>query len=112
VASEAVSTSRAAALAGRAERAMMANPRITSPAEGAVIHGTSTTVKGVVRAGANGLPTSVTVNGHAAKLTPHGASRGTFTVTFTEGLGKHTIEAVAHDAGGNTRATSVKVRNI
>jgi hypothetical protein len=90
----------------------MAAPRITSPADHAVVHGRSTTVKGVVVAGANGLPTSVTVNGHAAALKPTTSrSKATFAVTFSESLGRHTLRAVARDAGGNVRSTSISVRN-
>jgi hypothetical protein len=76
-----------------------------------VIKGRSTTVKGKVRAGANGLPVSVTVNGHAATLTPTSATTAKFKVTFKESLGKHTLTAVAKDAAGNTRRASIRVRN-
>jgi hypothetical protein len=110
--SEAITTSAASALAARGVADMMPSPTITSPADHATIKGPPTTVKGKVRAGANGLPTSVTVNGHAATLTPTGATTAKFTVTFKESLGKHTLTAVATDAAGNTRRTSIKVRNI
>jgi hypothetical protein len=110
--SDSPSTSRAAALGRQGEADMMTAPRIVSPVHGAVVKGRTTTVTGVVRAGANGLPTSVTVNGHAAKLRPDKfGARTTFTVTFTESLGKHTLKVVAKDAGGNTRTSSVKVTN-
>jgi hypothetical protein len=111
VLSQSVLTSQARALATAAERAMVAAPRVTSPA-GGVVKGRSTTVKGVVKAGANGLPTSVTVNGHAAKLKPNkSGSKATYSVTFTESLGKHTLTVVAEDLSGNTRTTKVAVRN-
>ena len=102
----------ARALATQSEAEMMTAPRITSPADGATVPGRSTSVKGVVRAGANGLPTSVAVNGHAAALKPNKAgSRATFAVTFSESLGRHTLTAVARDAGGNVRTSSISVRN-
>jgi hypothetical protein len=109
--SEAITTAAASALASRGVADMMPNPRITSPADHAVIKGRSTTVKGKVRAGANGLPVSVTVNGHAATLTPTSATTAKFKVTFKESLGKHTLTAVAKDAAGNTRRASIRVRN-
>ena len=109
--SSGIRTSRALALSRRAEADMMPAPRITSPAPGALIKGRTTTVKGVVRAGADGLPTSVTVNGHRARLTPTSSSTAIFTVTFLESVGRHTVKAVARDAGGITRTASVQVRN-
>lgn len=109
--SQATLTSTARALGSRAADDMMPAPRITSPARGAVITGKRTKVTGVVRAGANGLPVSVTVNGHRATLKPTGASRATYHVVFDESLGKHTLTAVARDAGGNRRSTSITVRN-
>jgi hypothetical protein len=109
--SEAVRTTEAARAGRRAAAAMMPSPRITVPDKGAVITGRKTVVKGTVKAGANGLPVSVTVNGHAATLTPEGASRATYKVVFKESLGKHTLTAVARDAGGNKRSTSITVRN-
>jgi hypothetical protein len=110
--SDAGPTGRAVALGAKAEADMMPAPSITSPAKGAVIQGRATTVRCVVRSGANGLPTSVTVNGHVAKVKPNkSASRATFTVTFGESIGRHTLRAVATDAGGNRRSTSVKVTN-
>lgn len=105
-------TRTAVALARRSAAEMMTAPRITFPADGAVVHGRSTTVEGVVRAGANGLPTSVAVNGHAATMKANKAgSKATFSVTFSESLGKHTLTAVARDAGGNVRRASISVRN-
>ena len=109
--SQAVQTSVASGLAGHAEAGMMPVPRITSPTTGAVISGTKTVVTGALIAGANGLPISVSVNGHPASLKPAGSSRATFRCIFTEKLGKHTITVVAHDAGGNQRAASIQVRN-
>jgi hypothetical protein len=99
-------------LAKQSEAEMMPAPRITSPAGGGVVHGRRTTVEGVVRPGDNGLPTSVMVNGHAATLRPNRAgSKAAFAVTFSESLGKHTLTAVARDAGGNVRSTSIRIRN-
>jgi hypothetical protein len=105
-------TGRAVALGRQGEADMMTAPRIVSPARGAVVRGRTTKVTGVVKAGANGLPTSVMVNGHAAKLRPsHNGAKARFTVTFTESLGKHRLKAVAKDAAGNTRKSSVRVTN-
>jgi hypothetical protein len=110
--SEAVTTAAAKGLAAQGVADMMPNPRITAPDNHSVIKGKRTTVKGKVRAGANGLPVSVRVNGHAATLTRTGATTARFKVTFKESLGKHVLTAVARDAGGNRRSTSVTVRNI
>ncbi len=109
--SDATLTRQAFGLGARAENGMMPVPRITSPTRGTAIEGRTTKVTGVVTAGANGLPTSVTVNGHVATLKAKGASRATYTVTFTEALGRHTLTVTAKDAAGNRRTTSVKVRN-
>ncbi len=38
-------------------------------------------------------------------------SKATFSVTFQESFGKHTLNVVAKDAGRNQRSTSVAVRN-
>jgi hypothetical protein len=104
-------TSQAVGLGRRGEAGMMPAPRITSPTHGAAIEGHATKVTGVVTAGANGLPTSVTVNGHPAKVKAKGASRATYSVTFAEPFGTHTLTVVAKDAAGNRRTASVKVRN-
>jgi hypothetical protein len=109
--SQATLTSSAARLGKRAAGGMMSAPRITSPSTGAPVTGTKTVVKGVVRAGANGLPVTVTVNGHAATLRDRSATRATYKVVFDEPLGKHVLTAVARDAGGNQRSTSITVRN-
>lgn len=109
--SQSTLTSGAERLGKRAAADMMPVPRITRPAKRAVIKGKKTVVTGTVRAGANGLPVSVTVNGHAATLTAKGATRATYKVVFQESLGKHTLTAVARDAGGNARSTSITVRN-
>lgn len=110
--SDAVLTRQAVALGSRAETDMVAAPHVASPASGGVVRGTSTSVKGTVAAGANGLPTSVRVNGHPARLRTRNSSTVTFTVTFTEALGRHTLRVVARDAVGNTRRTDVLVRNV
>lgn len=98
-------------LARAAEADMMSAPTITSPANRARIAGKSTTVKGTLVAGANGLPTLVSVNGHNAKITKTGVSTAKFAVTFNESLGKHTITVTAKDNGGNTRSRSITVTN-
>ncbi|MGC4112135.1 MAG: hypothetical protein QM747_17315 [Nocardioides sp.] len=109
--SSGVRTSSAKHLGADAVSAVMAFPRITSPAKGAVVDGRKTVVKGVLHAGVNGLPVSVKVDGHSATITARGASKATFKVVLDEPPGKHTLTAVAKDAGGNKRSTSVTVRN-
>jgi hypothetical protein len=109
--SVAIRTTTARALGRRAAEAMMPSPRITQPVAGAVLAGTKTVVKGVARAGTNGLPVSVMVNGHRATLTAVSAARARFRAVFDEPLGKHVVTAVARDAGGNRRSTSITVRN-
>jgi hypothetical protein len=107
-----VLTSATRELATRAERDMMPTPRIHAPKAGSVVKGTKTKVSGVVLAGANGLPVSVRVNGHRARLKVNKAgTRARFTVTFTESLGRHKLTAVAKDAAGLRRSASVRVRN-
>jgi hypothetical protein len=106
-----VRTSSAKALGRQAVASVMSTPTIGSPAKGAVVAGKKTVVKGVVHAGVNGLPVSVTVNGHAATLTAVGGSKARYKVVFDEALGKHTLTATATDAGGNKRSTSITVRN-
>jgi hypothetical protein len=91
---------------------MMSTPTITSPANHAHLHGHSITVKGSVTRGANGLPTSVSVNGHAATLTVVSASKATYKVTFSLPFGTHTITARATDIAHNTRARSISIRNM
>lgn len=110
--SQGVTTAQAARLAAQGETDMVAAPRISSPRNGATITGRATKVTGVVSAGANGLPVEVLVNGHPAKLVPNKAgTAASYVVSFSESLGKHRITAVAVDAAGNRRATSVTVTN-
>lgn len=109
--SEHLTVRAATKLAKVALREMVNPPSISSPANGAVVRGKSTTVKGAVTLGANGLPTSVTVNGHAARLSVVSATKATYTVTFSEALGKHTITATATDVAGNSNSRSIKVTN-
>jgi hypothetical protein len=109
--SSSVRTAATRVLGRRAAADMMPAPRITSPRPGSAATGTKTKVAGVVRLGANGLPTSVKVNGHRARLKPNrSGSKATFKVTLTEAAGKHTLTAVARDAAGNTRSVSVVIR--
>jgi hypothetical protein len=108
---DAVLTSSARTMGRNAAAGVMRPPTITSPGRHAVIHGTKTVVKGVVRAGVNGLPVSVRVNGHPATITAKGASKATYRVVFHESLGRHTVTIVARDAGNNARSTSTTVRN-
>lgn len=109
--SERLATADVKPLAKLAERDMMAAPKITSPKNGSTVHGTKTTVTGLLTLGANGLPNSVKVNGHAAKITVKNARSATFSATFTEALGKHLIKVVATDTGGNVRTATIRVTN-
>jgi hypothetical protein len=94
------------AAAGAAD--FVVKPVITSPHGGATIHGTSITVKGSLTAGANGLPTTVKVNGHAASITATNATHATYKVTIHTSGSEHKIKVVATDAVGNSASTSVK----
>jgi hypothetical protein len=98
-------------LAGPAVAAMINAPRITSPHNRAKVHGKRTKVSGVLSLGANGLPTSVTVNGHKAHLAKT-ATGEKFTATFTESYGAHTIKVSSRDGAGNTATAKVSVRNV
>jgi hypothetical protein len=107
-----VETKDAKTLAAIAVNEMVNAPTISSPSNGAVIKGQTTTVKGSVTLGANGLPTNVVVNGHAAPLTQVSARAETYSVTFSESLGKHTVKVTAKDVAGNTRSKSISVTNV
>jgi hypothetical protein len=109
--SDANRTSEVKPLAGRATDEMMNAPTITSPANHAHLHGHSITVKGGVTRGANGLPTSVSVNGHTATLTVVSAAKATYKVTFSLPFGTHAITAKATDTAHNTRSRSITVQN-
>ncbi len=108
---EHVATKDTRALALVAQREMVNAPHVSSPHGGAVISGHRTTVKGYVTLGANGLPTRVAVNGHAAKLTRVSATKATYAVTFRESLGRHVLTVTARDVAGNTKSAKVRVRN-
>jgi hypothetical protein len=69
-------------------------------------------VKGSLTAGANGLPTTVSVNGHAAHITKTSPTTATYKVTFSESTGKHTITVRATDSVGNSATASVSVTNV
>ena len=110
--SQGVTTAQATRLAAQGQADMMPAPGISTPAKGAVLRGRTTKVTGVVKAGANGLPVTVSVSGHPAKLTPNKAgTRASYAVTFSESLGKHTIRVVAVDVVGTKRSSSVTVTN-
>ncbi|HKC27238.1 MAG TPA: hypothetical protein VKB75_04425 [Jatrophihabitans sp.] len=109
---EQTATTDAKKSAQTAVNEMINAPTISSPAAGATVHGKSTTVKGAVTLGANGLPTKVTVNGHIAHLTKVSATKATYAVTFSESLGKHTITVTAQDIAANTRSRSIKITNV
>jgi hypothetical protein len=110
VVSQATTTAGASALAKKAVASTIAAPSISRPKSGGKIHGKKTTVIGSVANGGNGAVTSVTVNGHKAKLTV-GAKATRFSVTFKESLGAHTLKVVATDSAGNTASARVKVHN-
>jgi hypothetical protein len=107
-----VATSDTKKLAGVAVAEMVMVPTIGSPKNGAIIKGHSTTVKGAVTLGANGLPTSVVVNGHAAHLTKVTATKATYSATFNETFGTHTINVTAKDSAGNTKSKSITIKNV
>ena len=109
--SEASLTSAVSKLATSAVADMVVPPSISSPRLHARLGSTSTTVKGRLVAGANGLPATVTVNGHAAKITKTSTTTARYAVSFTEPAGKHRITAVAKDGAGNTARTSISVTN-
>jgi hypothetical protein len=106
--SESLLTSATQTLARRAVAAMVNSPSITSPHNGAKVHGKKVTVKGTATVGANGLPTSVTVNGHKAtlKATKSGKS---FSAKVKEPAGAHTITVIAKDVAGNTASRRIKI---
>jgi hypothetical protein len=104
-------TSSTRAAGRRAVASTMPSPVIRAPGRNAVVSGAKTVVKGVVRAGVNGLPVAVSVNGHPATLSAAGAGEATYKAVLHEPPGKHTITVRARDAGGNTRSTSITVRN-
>ena len=105
--SEASLTSAVSKLANSAAADMVTPPSITSPRLHARVGSTSTTVKGRLVAGANGLPATVTINGHAARITKTSVTTARYSVTFAESTGKHRITAVAKDSAGNTARTSI-----
>jgi hypothetical protein len=110
--SEAIVTADARSLGTLAVGDMVNAPTITSPADGAVLSSTRTTIKGKVTAGANGLPVSIVVAGHQATITKTSATTATYKVTFTEPVGSHTLAATATDAAGNAKASaSITVQN-
>ncbi len=110
--SERWSTTDVKHLAAMAVAEMVTPPSIGSPHRGAIIHGQSTTVKGSLTAGANGLPTKVSVNGHQAHITKTSSSTATYKVTFTESIGTHTITVTATDSVGNSAKSSTSVKNV
>jgi hypothetical protein len=110
--SQDISTPNVQSLGGLASGDMINAPTITSPADGAVLSSTTTTVKGKLTAGANGLPKSVVVAGHNATITKTSVTTATYQVTFTESVGTHTLNATATDSAGNTKASnSITVQN-
>jgi len=110
--SERWSTADVEPLAASAAAEMVERPSIASPHHGATISGASTTVKGGLRAGANGLPVRVSVNGHPAHITRTSPTTATYAVTFSESTGKHTITVTATDSVGNAARSSTTVKNV
>jgi hypothetical protein len=110
--SKRVETKDAKTLAAGAQNEMVNAPTIRSPSKGAAIKGHTTTVKGSVTLGANGLPTKVLVNGHTAHLTKASAPKETYSVSFSESFGKHKLKVTAKDVAGNTRSKSIRVTNV
>ncbi|MCW2784448.1 MAG: hypothetical protein JWP74_965 [Marmoricola sp.] len=109
---EAPSTSGAKTRARVAATEMVSTPTISSPRAGASIHGTRTTVKGTVALGANGLVKKVTVNGHAAHLTISSSQTYvSYSATFAEAHGAHTVKVTATDAAGNASSRAIRVKN-
>jgi hypothetical protein len=109
--SEGSATAAVQGLAALAVTDLVSVPTITSPLANANVPTQSTTVKGSLTAGANGLPTSVLVNGHAATIHKTSATAAAYAVTFSEAWGKHTITVVAKDSVGNSRSRAITVTN-
>jgi hypothetical protein len=109
--SERWSTTDVKPLASMAAAEMVTPPSIGSPHHGATIHGHLTAVNGSLSAGANGLPTTVSVNGHAAHITKTSSTTAKYKVTFSESTGKHTITVTATDSVGNSAKSSTSVKN-
>jgi hypothetical protein len=109
--SEGNTTAEAKKVAALATGEVVVAPTITSPKSGATITGHRTTVKGRIVLGANGMPTSVTVNGHAATLTKVNATTDSYVATFSESFGKHKLTVTAKDVAGNTKSATRTVTN-
>jgi hypothetical protein len=102
-------TSQVKALGAQAVADMMATPAVRAPKAGARLSSHTVTVKGTVGLGANGLPTSVKVNGHAAKIARRATSIS-YVAHIRLPVGRHTISVVAHDAAGNISTRKITVR--
>jgi hypothetical protein len=108
-ASQSQTTSQVRTLGAEAVADMMAVPAISTPKSGAKLSSHSVTVKGTVGLGANGLPSAVLVDAHAAKITA-GSSSVAYVAHITLSAGRHTITVVARDAAGNTSSRRVTVK--
>jgi hypothetical protein len=107
---ERVSTAVVQAQAARALAALVAAPQITAPLAGARLRSRSITVRGSVAAGANGLPSRVTVNGVPATLAAIGPASARFSARVTvAGAGRHRLTVRASDVAGNARVAGVLV---
>jgi hypothetical protein len=107
--SERLLLSQVRSLAAAAQTDMVELPRITRPARNAHLPAAPVTLTGHLAAGGNGLPTSVTVNGHVAKIRHGSAVAATFSRTLSLGAGWHVLTVRARDAVGNVRTATVRV---
>jgi hypothetical protein len=106
--SERWSSSDLGPLVSAASQDMLPGVSITSPRGGSKAHG-KTTVTGHLKAGANGLPVSVKVNGHKAKIHKTSLAAGTYKVTVHVSHKQHSIKSVAKDVAGNRATDSIKI---
>jgi hypothetical protein len=109
--SQSPTTAAVMTLASSAVSEMMTAPTITAPANGATVPTEATTVRGAITAGANGLPTTVTVNGHTATITRTSSTAATYRSTFTQTWGTHTVTVTARDSAGNMSKKSITEHN-
>jgi hypothetical protein len=59
------------------------------------------------------LARTVSVNGRVAHLIVNSTKTAvSYSVSFSESLGKHTIKVTATDTAGNTRSRSIGVKNF
>lgn len=99
-------------LAAAAQREMIAAPVVSSPRSGARLRRHVVTVRGRVAAGANGLPTVVTVNGRRARLHRVSRTSAVYGAAVRLASGRRHVGVVARDNAGNVvrRVITVRVR--